>query len=80
MGHLLLKNKMDLASASLDWEYKQKGNLTCPTKGCMVKLGTFSKLGATVAKEIIKPILYVDEKCVAKMDTNEAALTKYAVT
>ena len=79
MGHLLLKNKIDLAEASLDWDTKHKGNLTCPTKGCAVKIGTYSKLGATVAKETFRPILYVDLKCVAKMDTNEAALTKYAV-
>ena len=79
MGHLLLKNKIDLASASMDWDTKHKGTLTCPTKGCAVRIGTYSKLGATVAKENIRPILYVDLKCVSKMTTNEAALTKYAV-
>ena len=79
MGHLLLKNKMDLASASMDWDTKNKGTLTCPTKGCMVRIGTYSKLGATVAKENIRPVLYVDMKCVKKMTSNEVALTKYGV-
>ena len=77
---LLLRNKMDLASSSTDWDYKHKGTLICPTKGCMVRIGNFDKSGVKVGNEAVTPAVYVDNKTVTKAITTPAALTKYQVT
>ena len=74
---ILIRNKPALAQCSNDWDYKQKGTVTCPKKGCLLKLGSYNKRGVKIGNESIVPAIYINMRQVKRNPTTEEVLNKY---